>query len=195
MYCNECGKEIADNSKFCNFCGAHQKAQENKTLEGNKEATQDEINQEEDKNGLVKFFLVCGITVLILFLIAVVIGLANDNGSGGKSSENEDYSYQSNKKAAKNSDIIISFKRESRILAADDYYMIIQAQEKITGLKLEIDYKTSGGTYIKTETVYVGKVVPGNQYRFELSQNGMDPSYVDETEKFNWRVVAGTIED
>ncbi len=22
MYCNNCGKEIPDNSKFCNFCGS-----------------------------------------------------------------------------------------------------------------------------------------------------------------------------
>ena len=29
MYCKHCGKEIADDSKFCNYCGANQKAVSN----------------------------------------------------------------------------------------------------------------------------------------------------------------------
>ena len=29
MYCKHCGKEIADDSKFCNYCGANQNAVSN----------------------------------------------------------------------------------------------------------------------------------------------------------------------
>lgn len=41
MFCSKCGKQIADNSLFCNYCGASQKE-----MEGKKE--NDKISEAKD---------------------------------------------------------------------------------------------------------------------------------------------------
>ena len=63
--------------------------------------------------------------------------------------------------------------------------------EKISGLCIEIDFKSSDGRLLKTKTIYAGKVVPGNEYRFDLSQNGVRVEDVDKTEKLSRRVTVG----
>ena len=73
--------------------------------------------------------------------------------------------------------------------------MYIQAQEKIEGLKLLVTFKDSKGQTLKSETINIGKIVPGNHYKFELSQTGVDPSDVDKTEKFSYEIVSGKIVD
>ena len=94
---------------------------------------------------------------------------------------------------ADNSDIMVEFVSIPRILESDDYYMLIQAQEKIENLKIEVKYLSSSGRVLKTETIDVGKVVPGNEYRIELSQSGMDFDDIDKTSGISYRVVGGTI--
>ena len=65
MFCIKCGKEIHDNSKFCNYCGA---SVENEKEENGKRI--DEDNAEKDKKRSMKVLL----TVLVSLLIILVIG-------------------------------------------------------------------------------------------------------------------------
>lgn len=39
MYCRHCGKEIADDSKFCQYCGGQQVGETSKELKAKKEIT------------------------------------------------------------------------------------------------------------------------------------------------------------
>ena len=197
MICKKCGKEIGDEFKFCGFCGADIEKDVDKEALSEDLLTENvnvaENEEEEDRGFLIKLLGVCLLVLVVGIIIALCVSSFVENGLDDNKKDTP--SYGESKRYAKASDLVISFKRNDKLFENDEYYMIIQAQEKITGLELEIDYKTSGGKYIKTETVYVGKVVPGNQYRFELSQNGMDPSYLNKTEKFSYRVISGTIEE
>jgi hypothetical protein len=73
--------------------------------------------------------------------------------------------------------------------------MIIQAQETIENLVLKIDYKASNGTTVKTKNIIIGKVVPGNEYRYELDQSGIDWDYLDKVSKFSYSIVRGTVKE
>ena len=56
MFCNQCGKEIADNSKFCNFCGATQNLKKVKIAkkEEHKEEIKDEVLSNKNSNIISK---------------------------------------------------------------------------------------------------------------------------------------------
>lgn len=67
MYCKECGKEIADDSKFCSFCGKAQMAE--KELEMT-EAT--EPAKAETGGCLSSFAGIAGIVCFIVGLFALM---------------------------------------------------------------------------------------------------------------------------
>ncbi len=175
MLCYKCGHKIPDNSSFCNYCRTEQKPE----------------NNEEDDNVIRYLFLKIIVPILVvsvlIFIISAVLILSIDD------IEIPDLNIDINN--ADNSDIMVEFVSVPRILESDDYYMIIQAQEKIENLKIEVKYLSSNGKVLKTETIDVGKVVPGNEYRIELSQSGMDFDDIDKTTKISYRVVGGTIKD
>ena len=76
----------------------------------------------------------------------------------------------------------------------DEYYLVIQSQEKITNLSLTINYKAKSGNIVKTKTIHVGKVVPGNKYTYELDQSGIDWDYLYKTSSFSFTIASGTVE-
>jgi len=63
MYCKHCGKEIADDSKFCNYCGANQNAVSN-IIDSRKR-----IDNSRIKKLIIKIFLI----VIIVGLVCAVI--------------------------------------------------------------------------------------------------------------------------
>lgn len=77
MFCQKCGKEIADDAVFCQFCGHQNKS--------NKESELNNIPKNDNSmglgcliGGLILFFL--------LFVIPNIIGISsNDNNSGTSS--------------------------------------------------------------------------------------------------------------
>ena len=105
----------------------------------------------------------------------------------------EDWGFIDRSRNATRSDIIVKFTLIPSIFGHDTYYMSLQAQEEIENLSLEIDFCGSSGSILKTDDLYVGKVVPGNKYEFTLNQSGMQLGDLDTVKHFIVRVVGGTI--
>jgi len=198
MYCKNCGKEIADDSTFCSFCGIKQVAQADdiKVVHGvsdEKYTPSTEDNEDEkSKVGCLIIAFVAVFVVAVLIACVVVLFGEVDNGNSNAS----DYGSTSQKdyvRDARSSDLIANYTKIDNWFEADDYYLKLQSQEKITGLKIKVTYMTSGGKTLKTEEIYVGTVVPGNEYKFELTQSGMDPDDLDKTSKFSLRVISGKV--
>lgn len=67
MYCNNCGKEIADNYKFCAYCGASVESQNNNIdAETSDNFIDKYIQEKNNKSKNIKYFWV---TILVLFII------------------------------------------------------------------------------------------------------------------------------
>ena len=193
MFCKNCGKEIADDSKFCNFCGSEQ--QSATAIYENNPSTEDE----KTNKTLWAIFggcLIGGCLIFVFIIVLIIVGATNgDSSTKTNPSYSNSSSTQDTTRIAKTSDLVVTFKKIDNYFAYDDFYMIIQAQEKITNLKLSIDYKTSSGKIVKTKIINVGKVVPGNEYKFELDQSGIDWDYLDKVSKFSYSIVSGTVEE
>ena len=188
MYCKKCGKEIPNDSKYCSFCGA---LQDSINVEQKANIQNSNQNESTNKNGL---FVGMIVFVVIIIIFAVIVNAAsNHNNSSQRQPVYSSSKVQDDSRPAKLSDLIINFRRVSHLFEEDDYYMDLQAQEKITNLKMSVDYKSSDGRILKTETLNIGKVVPGNDYEFYLSLNGMNPSDLDKISKFSYRIVTGTV--
>ena len=108
----------------------------------------------------------------------------NQDGDGG---------FIDRSRKATSSDIIVKFTLIPSIFSHDTYHMSLQAQEEIENLSLEIDFCNSSGRILKTDDLYVGKVVPGNKYEFTLDPSGMRPEDLDTVKSFSVRVVGGTV--
>ena len=172
MFCKNCGKEIADDSKFCNFCGSEQ--QSATAISENNPSTEDE------KTNKTLWAIFGGCLFFVFIIVLIIVGATNgDSSTKTNPSYSNSSSTQDTTHSAKTSDLVITFKKIDNYFEHDDFYMIIQAQEKITNLKLSIDYKTSSGKIVKTKIINVGKVVPGNEYKFELDQSGIVWDYLD----------------
>jgi len=203
MFCKNCGKEIEDDSKFCRYCGAALAKSEEEAPTPEDEAVKKESAEDEttDKSG-------CGIAaILIIAVVVVIIGISvalsgtdtkGTSGSSGSSSSSSTGGsfWTPGTRSAKNDDVHLEITTIPGFFISDDFYRLeLQAQEKITGLVLEIDFKNESGRVLKTETLNVGKVVPGNRYSFELTQSGMSADDLNTAEKFSWRVKSGTVEE
>ena len=187
MYCNKCGKEIESDSSFCNYCGAKQE----------KEKKDNSEERSEETTGCAKaIWGILAIFFVIAFIIIIVtIGNRNGNGCSEELTTQENQTQSSKERKATRSDLVLKFERVKRIKAGDIYYVEIQAQEKIVDLELRFYYKNVDGKVLLTRDIYVGKVVPGNRYTFELNQSGMAFSDLDKTTKFGCEVISGTVEE
>lgn len=177
MYCNKCGKQISDESSFCNFCGSKVKNEE-------------ELNDDKG-TGIVSIILI-SFFILITILAVVVCCLQAEKNSNDNLENNK---IENHEKHATIDDIYIEYKKIDHVFGTDEYYMVLQVQEKIVDLKLSIDYLSSSGEVLKTEIINVGKVVPGNQYKFELSLSNMYVEDLDRISKFYCRILSGIVDE
>lgn len=68
MYCNNCGKEIADNHKFCAYCGASVELKNNNEDEQTSNNFIDKyIQEEKNKTKYIKNFFITIFVLLIIF--------------------------------------------------------------------------------------------------------------------------------
>lgn len=66
MYCKECGKEIADNSKFCQFCG--KKLENVKSLNLNELIDKFKINISDKTKTFISYYVVWVIINIICLI-------------------------------------------------------------------------------------------------------------------------------
>lgn len=179
MYCKECGQQIADDSKFCNFCGVKQ------------EKIKEEKQEKEES-----FWKPIILSILFLFIgisaIAVSGIIAYQAINEGNDIDDIKNAITSDRDA-KNNDIDIDFVQVPCYTKADEYIVKIQANEKIKSLIIEIDYLDKNRNILKTEIIEIGDVTPGNVYTYTINQNGMNPDNIDKTKSFKYRVTKGYV--
>ncbi|ROX69364.1 zinc ribbon domain-containing protein [Enterococcus faecalis] len=75
MYCRKCGKEIADESKYCQFCGSSQEAMEETGVEMVKNSTEQTLSEMKEQivNGQEtrKLYLIIGWVSMVVSLVFV----------------------------------------------------------------------------------------------------------------------------
>lgn len=161
-----------ENSNFSNNC---------------EEATVKKDNTKKEEKDMT-FFVI--IFLLVSFLIvAIVISCATMNDNSGGIIKDV-FS-----KKATTDDITLDYYEIPSITGSDKYYVILQANEKIEDLVIEIDFLDKDKKILKTEEIEIGKVTPGNEYKFELNQSGMNFNQLDKTQSFRTRVTEGYIID
>lgn len=80
MYCRKCGKEITDESKYCQFCGALQETDETTGADAVKKSTEQTINEMKEQivhgQETGKLYLIIGwvSTVVSLVFVPVAFG-------------------------------------------------------------------------------------------------------------------------
>lgn len=178
MYCKECGQQIADDSKFCNFCGGKQ--------------IEDKIDVQKTKESGWGPIIISITLLLIGVAVFFTVVALEDLSTGGNKINNIFASINAERKAT-NNDISVNFTSTTYYSKADEYKIKLQANEKIRDLVIELDFLDKNGKILKTEILEIGSVTPGNQYSYKLSQNGISPDDVDKTTNFNIRVKSGYI--
>ena len=73
MYCRKCGKEITDESKYCQFCGALQETDETTGADAVKKSTEQTINEMKEQ---IVHGQETGKLYLIIGWISMVVSLA-----------------------------------------------------------------------------------------------------------------------
>ena len=73
MYCRKCGKEITDESKYCQFCGALQETNETTGADAVKKSTEQTINEMKEQ---IVHGQETGKLYLIIGWISMVVSLA-----------------------------------------------------------------------------------------------------------------------
>lgn len=179
MYCKECGQQIADDSKFCNFCGAKQE-----------EIKADKPEKEES---FWKPIIVSTVVLFIVIAAIAVSGIIAYQAINDDKDINDINNAIISDRNANSNDIYIDFIKIPYLSKADEYTIKIQANEKIKSLTIEIDFLDKDGIVLKTEEMDIGDITPGNVYTFTITQGGMNPGNIDKTEKFKYRVTNGYV--
>lgn len=73
------------------------------------------------------------------------------------------------------------------------YTFNLQVNEKIKDLVLQINFETDDGEVIKTFTLDVGRVVPGNQYSYRLDVSDISVEVLKESSNYRTRIVDGYV--
>ena len=193
MYCKECGHELQNDSKFCSNCGTE--------IISDKTIDKIDADKKFPVNaiifGTVITLLICSIIVAFFLIIK-----ADSNKESGFyigigdqfiNAIEDIFDKETTPIKAKTTDITIDFYLETPYDSVEKYYAILQANEKIENLVIEIDFLDKNKDIVKTERIEIGKVVPGNEYKIELNQNGIAFDRLDKTTQFRTRVIEGTI--
>lgn len=182
MYCKKCGKELSNDSIFCNYCGTLQKTMNSEKKENN--------NPTAKKYDSI---IILVMSIIIVVVLAIAVSNLNQDNNKKNNNNNTSSSVNDNSRPAKIDDLIIKFRKESKLFEEADYYMDLQSNEEIIELKMNVNYLSSADRILKTEVLNIGKVVPDNKYEFYLSLNGMNPSDLDKIDKFSYRILSGTV--
>lgn len=169
MYCKKCGHEIENDSNFCKNCG---------------EGIKDVVNETSDKKDHTSLRLF----LLLIFVLVAIILVAAATRFDINNNLEEAFSEKATIK-----DIELDFYEIPSLGGNTKYGVVIQANEKIENLIIEIDFLDKDKHVLKTETIRIGKITPGNEYKYELNQTGMEISQLDKTKSFNTRVIGGYI--
>lgn len=208
LFCQNCGKELSKDSLYCNFCGTKQTNIEStnnpstkeedctpiKESESQESKSEESIKQEIKPSPQNKNFseqkkhtnyILIAIVLFFALLIAIALGAGNCNTNNNDNS----LFYRS----ATIEDIDTDIIEVPHILQSSDYTLVLQANEKIEGLKLTVNYYSNSNTKLASKTIYIGTVAPGNRYTYDVTYDSIHPGDIDKVSKFSVVVVSGKV--
>ena len=185
MYCRNCGRELKEDSTFCDKCGTKIEIPEEIKA----------VNEKENNSVLIAILILAAVFVTVLGIIMIAVTTNNNNNVTNNSDTNKTNNSLTNlfSKKATSNDITMDYYEIPSLGGAEKYYAILQANEKIDDLVIEIKFLDKDQNVLKTETIKVGKVAPGNEYKFEIDQSGIDINKIGKTKSFKTRVIEGYI--
>lgn len=180
MYCKHCGKEIDDESVFCNKCG---EKQDNLNSKNTKE-------DNESKKGCLTVLVIFTILIVGILFLTETITLKNCNNNNSKDSTYEDNTPQLFTRNARNNDITITTETNYNNLGID---IIILPKVDIEDLEIKLVHYDKNGNELLTQYKTIGNVKEGVQVKTQVQL--LDFSITDMFKVYNTKieVVEGTV--
>ena len=182
MFCKNCGKEIPDNSHFCQHCGAVQIAQE-APQRSTTESLHPQAPPQKEKRSGGCFLKVLG-CILLLVLLVPIFEMATAKGLSSCANSNSNSSKPFTRDAT-NADVHIDFSYPSLTSVC----ITIRPYHDIDNLKLTIKYLDKNGNTITSEQKTIGNVKEGMEYNTYL--NVLE--FPSKTDKYSVGVSGGTV--
>ena len=177
MFCKYCGKEIDDDSMFCNKCGESQKA----------------VKFDKDsKKGCLTVFIIFMIMIIGLLFFTETISLKNCNGNSTNTNKN-DSNYDAPQlftRDARINDVTITTETNYKNLGID---IIILPKVDIEDLEIKLIHYDKNGKELLTQYKTIGNVKEGVQVKTQVQL--LDFSITDMFKVNNTKieVVEGTV--
>lgn len=170
MFCKDCGREIDDNSKFCQYCGTAQTLPTPQNTKKDNIATTIEEAKYDKPNDIIKTIIYFS---LIIFLLIAFIACAHQC---------------TNTKKATINDVIITDTFDLK-----GVYLQIIPKEDIENLKITIRFYNTSDNVIKSQTIEIGDVNDDQIYTKKLSFSGLEISEILQINYIRCEVSEGTI--
>ena len=170
MFCKNCGKEIDDESKFCQYCGTAQKEPTSSNSENDNTSIVTEEPKYDNPHNVIKTILYFA---LIILLLIAFIACAHQC---------------TNTKNATINDVTIT-----DTFDLEGVYLRITPKEDIEQLELTVTFYSSNDTVIKWQTLNIGDVNEDNVYTKKLSFSGLELSDILKINYVRCTVSGGTI--
>lgn len=162
MFCNNCGKEIADGSKFCNYCGTKI------ALPNNDESAPKENNNQnqnyipdDDKGGCLKGVLVfVGVIIGLVLLSIALVKIVNNFDSSGNIVDK-----------LVERDITKSDFDVSTSEGVTSYTITITPKVKMNECHVEIKLLDSKGNVVHSDTITKTDLKEGSSYSYKFEYN------------------------
>ncbi len=186
MFCKKCGKQIDNDSTFCQYCGSKQAIST-----PTDQPFKNETIEQTQSSGIATFFIVTIIIILIAFCAIFCIQQIKENNSSknnstqsSQKSENKIFS-----RNAKNSDIYIDAEYSFPV----SINLIIRPYKDIDNLEITIEYLNKAGETIKIQQKTIGNVKEGQEYRIQINLSDFSFSQIWNMESCAFTVSNGTV--
>ena len=195
MYCKNCGKEIADNAKFCSYCGAKQTNTEPTQYAASKAKTDNYAIEAPQKksHGFLKFLIAFIIIGACIFGVVKFVQCQQANqivDGQGTIQGNTDGNSHLFKRSATLNDISYDYDIDFASLGEK---IIIIPQTDIDGLQITINFLDSNKKILKSMSKSLGNVKKGVKISFSISLMDLGLSVAWNTQYNSIAVTGGTV--
>ena len=174
MYCKNCGKEIPDDSNFCQHCGSNLKKED--SIIPQEEKPSDSVAKSESKArtaGIIIAVILVGLMVVMLPFLVLKCSADSRNSSSWKTT---------------NSDITIandtSFSLNANIIVTPKY--------DIKDLQITFSFYADDKKLIATKARILGNVLKGTQYSVTFAASEFSIASLMQISSYSWKVSGGT---
>ena len=194
MYCQKCGKELPDDTKFCHFCGAPQSTLPPASTAAQKAETNavSSVTPQKKSHGFLIFLIVAVILGVCIFGIVKFVQYQQTEYDDGRGTiqGNHDGDRQLFKRSASSNDISVD--SDLDLTSFGGKYTVLP-QTDIDGLELTIHFLDSNRSVLQSVVKSLGNVKKGVQVSFSISLFDLGVSVAWNTKYESIVVTGGTV--